>query len=246
MVLVSKDENLTYHDVEFRRVREKKPTILVVSFGSVRGTHDRASSSTTQAILHFRDAYPHVTIDHHQMASTYNNNMQDEWCISKFRDHCEYYIRQDYDQIIKRDHIVKLYEFMEKNKDVFLASPRCNSREGAPLSYNDQYKRMPIWLPFDEEGRRVSKYVSYNAAMFRMEMFNFMEPPYFTDMYVSNGDKQAKRIDGLAMMNHKSNQAGLKKVMLYNIVVGHIREEENWPQENLVLFNTIACGKVHR
>lgn len=243
----------SYYEAELRRIKAKNPTVLVVSFGSVRGTMDRASSSTQQAILHFRDAfdtlriatgsdeiYDPPTIDHYQMADTYNNNMQDDWCVRQFKDHCKYYLRQDYDQIIKRDHIVKLYEYMEANPDVFMVSPRCNGRDGHPLSFNDDYKRLPMWLPF-EGNIRVSKYVSYNAALFRTSMFKEMEPPYFQDQEIDG-----KRLDGIATINHKSNLAGLKKVMMYDCVVGHMREVENWPEDNEVLFTTACRQKVLR
>jgi hypothetical protein len=207
-------------------------------------THD----SLIQALLYFKERFPNPadpSIGYYTKLRNYNANHTHDWIVHNFRQRCKYVvIGADWDQTNPVDIFVKQYEYLETHPFVFCAGVKINKRNGKPLSFNTQKFNIPAWLAPDEEGAIHAEYMAFNLAMFRIEMFDCMEPPYFADKLVFEYGK-ACRLDGIRTFNQKTQEAKLTKVIL-DIKCGHTSFVENPAVENEEYFATVAQNRYIR
>jgi len=156
--------------------------------------------------------------------------------IEKFRtDGTEYIITCDYDTWFKKEHVIKLLQYMQENPELDAVVPVQIKRENhmpmfAPVIDEGETRKE---IPLTEFDRELEPIVNghFGLTVFRVSAFDDLKKPWFIAHPNENGDWGENRIDEDIHFWHNFRDCGRKVALATKVNIGHMQMMCTFPGE---------------
>jgi predicted SAM-dependent methyltransferase len=141
-------------------------------------------------------------------------------------DGTEYVITTDYDTWYRKEHVIKLLQYMQENPDIDAIVPVQTKRENecpmfAVVDDDGKSRDVPI-TEFDEELVPIQT-GHFGLTIFRISAFDDLKKPWFQAHPNENGDWGEGRIDEDIHFWHNMYNCGKKVCLATKVNIGHMQ-----------------------